>query len=333
MNYFKTISGLESEKDLRRIISTYPKMLDKRIQNSLDHLSVEFIEASQLVILACSSKQNKMFPLQVNLDGLRIRDNQSFSFPKSDARSLIIDDNSQLYSSLYFMVQGLVHGLRINGAIVETTTDTYLFKIEQVYFHCARAAARSAIWTEKNLVDSKYLNKENFIEHAPFLLLKTRNSVGKTELSPRGDNAGFVKMLTPNTLLLPERPGNKIAVSLRNIIQQPEIELFFMVPSSELTLSVLGIAKVITNQELLEQCTVNGKTPKTGILIEVESTKLQTHEAINKSQLWNQENKTKTNISTFSKALSAHINGTGLLGKVTNVVVDIAVKHDMRNLY
>lgn len=333
MNYFKTISGLESEKDLRRIISTYPKMLEKRIQNSLDHLSVEFIEASQVVILACSSKQNKMFPLQVNLEGLRIRDNLSFSFPKTDATSLIIDDNSQLYSSLYFMVQGLGHGLRINGAIVETTTDTYLFKIEQVYFHCARAAARSELWINNNAIDLEGLNKENFIEHAPFLLLKTRNQAGKTELSPRGDNAGFVKMITPNTLLLPERPGNKIAVSLRNIIQQPEIELFFMVPSSELTLSVLGIAKVITNQELLEQCTVNGKTPKTGILIEVESTKLQAHQAIDKSKFWGNENKIKTNITSFSKALSTHINGEGLLGKATNIAVDLVVKHDMRNLY
>ena len=57
-NYFETIRGITSDKNLRQIISNYPKMLDKRIQNTLDHLSIEFIDASQLVILAFSGKQN-----------------------------------------------------------------------------------------------------------------------------------------------------------------------------------------------------------------------------------------------------------------------------------
>ena len=332
-NYFKTTPSIETEKDLRQIISTYPKMLDKRIQNTLDHLSIEFIEASQIVILGSCSKQNRMIPLQVSHQSLSIRDQQYFSFPKTNASSLIFNEVAPLYASLYFMAHGFGHGLRINGTIEETTTEAYLFKIEQVYFHCARAAARSAIWTKASAVDSRYLKKENFIEHAPFLLLKTRNQTGKTELSPRGDDAGFVKMLRPNTLLLPERPGNKIAVSLRNIIQHPEVELLFMIPSSDQTLSITGIAKIISDQELLEQCAVNGKKPKTGILIQIESTELQTHQVINKSQLWNQENKTKANITSFSKALSSHINGTGLLGKATSVVVDVVVKHDMKNLY
>lgn len=332
-NYFETIRGITSDKNLRQIISNYPKMLDKRIQNTLDHLSIEFIDVSQLVILAFSGKQNRMLPLKVGQVGLSIRDKQHFSFPKTKASSLIFDDHSPLYASLYFIAKGLGHGLRINGYIIDTDTNTYLFKIEQVYFHCARAAARSELWSNEVQIKSENLNKDNFIEHAPFLLLKTLNKKGETELSPRGDNAGFVKFINSNTLLLPERPGNKIAVSLRNIILQPTIELLFMVPSSDQTLSILGVAKVINDKQLLKQCTVNGKIPKLGTLIQIKSTCLQSHKAINESQIWVQENTPKPSITSFSKALSAHINGEGLVGKATNVIVDIVVKHDMKNLY
>ena len=171
-----------------------------------------------------------MLPLKVGQVGLSIRDKQHFSFPKTKASSLIFDDHSPLYAFLYFIAKGLGHGLRIVGYFIDTDTNTYLFKIEQVYFHCARAAARSEIWSNEVQIKSENLNKDNFIEHAPFLLLKTQNKKGETELSPREDNAGFVKFINSNTLLLPERPGNKIAVSLRNIILQPTIELLFMAP-------------------------------------------------------------------------------------------------------
>jgi hypothetical protein len=314
-------------------MAAYPKVLDKRIQHTLDHLSIEFIQVSQVVFLASSLEQNRMFALKVNQGGLSIRDQHHFSFPKTKTSSPLFDDHSDVYVSLYFIAKDIGHGLRVNGTINTRDTDTYFINIEQVYFHCARAVARSELWLDKNRKKPEPLNKDNFIKHAPFLLLKTLNHLGKTELSPRGDKSGFVKNLNTNTMLLPERPGNKIATSLRNIIHNPKIELLFLVPFSNKTLNILGRAKVITDQSLLRQCSVNGKVPKLGILIEIESSFLKSDTTIDESQIWSQEKTAKPNITSFSKALSVHINGEGFLGKVTNIIVDVQVKHDMRNLY
>ncbi len=332
-NYFQSIQGIESEKDLRRIISAYPNMLDKRVQKALDALAIEFIDASSIAIIATSSNQNRMFPLQINKQGLSIRDNLHFSFAKTNTSLLRFSDSSHLYASIYFLAEGIGHGLRVNGIIAKNKHDAYLFTITEVYFHCARAAARAAIWSYDKHENLKIFSRENFIKNASFLVLKTMNHEGKTELSPRGDNPGFVKQLNSNTLLLPERPGNKIAVSLRNIIQQPDIELFFFTPYSDQTLSIFGKAKVITDKHLLEQCAVKGKHPKAGILIQIETLEFARYEILLKNNIGHKNLITKPAITSFSKALSIHINGTGLVGKATSAVVGAVVKHDMKNLY
>src|SRR5690349_8549025 len=57
-----------------------------------------------------------------------------------------------------------------------------------------------------------------FIAHAPFLMLGTADATGRCDVSPRGDAAGFVRVLDERTLVIPERPANRLADSLRNII-------------------------------------------------------------------------------------------------------------------
>jgi hypothetical protein len=235
-----------------------------------------------------------------------------------------------LNASLYFMVPGLGHGLRINGSLCSDKTNQ-IFKIEQVYFHCARAAARAELWLPNT---APLIDKHNIIQQSPFLLLKTINSEGKTEVSPRGDKAGFIKVLSDQTLLLPERPGNKIAVSLRNILECSKVELLLLVPCSNKTLNIKGTAIATSDQTRLNQCTVNGKTPKVGILIEIESSQFSNDKALKASELWDNKNAVEKNsVTSFSKALSSHINGIGLLGKATNIIVGAHVKHDMQNLY
>jgi predicted pyridoxine 5'-phosphate oxidase superfamily flavin-nucleotide-binding protein len=170
--------------------------------------------------------------------------------------------------------------------------------------------------------------------HSPYALLKTINHAEHTELSPRGDEPGFIQHINNNTIFMPERPGNKVAVSLRNIIQNPNIELLVMVPGYSQTQNIHGHAYVTTDSELLEPCTVNGKKPKIGIVIKVISKHFQVDKALLNSKIWDASQAVdKTTLTAFPKALSSHMNGTGLLGKATNKVVEAIVKHDMKNLY
>ena len=101
--------------------------------------------------------------------------------------------------------------------------------------------------------------------------------------------AGFVQVLDERTLLLPDRPGNRLADSLRNVLENPHVALLFFVPGVTDTFRVNGRATIVDDPELLEPCAVEGKVPKLGLLIEVEEAYTHCSKAFLRSQLWDPE--------------------------------------------
>jgi PPOX class probable FMN-dependent enzyme len=125
-----------------------------------------------------------------------------------------------------------------------------------------------------------------FIARSPFLSLGTTNARGQADVSPRGDQPGFVLVLDDNTLFLPERPGNARYDTLLNIIENPHVGLLFFVPGFEDMLRVNGRAEVVVVPALLARCAVNGKLPKVGIRVQVEEAFLHCAKALRRSRLW-----------------------------------------------
>jgi uncharacterized protein len=125
-----------------------------------------------------------------------------------------------------------------------------------------------------------------FIERAPFLCLATSDAAGRCDVSPRGDPAGFVRILDDVTLLLPERPGNRLADSLRNILQNPSVGLLFIIPGVGDSFRVNGRATLTDDPGLLGPCAVEGKVPQLGILVDIESAYTQCSKAFQRSHLW-----------------------------------------------
>ncbi len=125
-----------------------------------------------------------------------------------------------------------------------------------------------------------------FVERSPFVCVATSDTAGHCDLSPRGDPAGFVRILDDRTLLLPERPGNRLADSLRNILANPHIGLLFVVPGATDTFRVNGRAAITTDPDLLAPCAVDGKTPLLGILVDIDEAYTQCSKALLRSQLW-----------------------------------------------
>ena len=128
-----------------------------------------------------------------------------------------------------------------------------------------------------------------FVERSPFVLLATASADGRCDVSPRGDPPGFVRILDERTLLLPDRPGNRLADSLRNITENPHVGLLFLIPGLGETLRVNGRASVVTDRELLEPSAVEGKAPTLGILVEIEQVFTHCPKAFIRSELWNPE--------------------------------------------
>jgi PPOX class probable FMN-dependent enzyme len=128
-----------------------------------------------------------------------------------------------------------------------------------------------------------------FIERSPFVCLATSDRAGNCDLSPRGDPAGFVRILDDRTLLIPERPGNRLADSLRNVLANPHIGLLFAVPGVTDTFRVNGRAAITVDAELLAPCAVEGKLPALGILVDIEEAYTQCSKAFLRSHLWDPE--------------------------------------------
>ena len=124
-----------------------------------------------------------------------------------------------------------------------------------------------------------------FIEAAPFFALATSGPEG-LDCSPRGDAPGFVRVADEKMLLIPDRPGNNRIDSLRNILADPRVALLFLIPGVGETIRVIGRASILTDPAFTESFIVNGKAPRTVIVVAVERVFYQCTKAIVRSKLW-----------------------------------------------
>jgi PPOX class probable FMN-dependent enzyme len=124
------------------------------------------------------------------------------------------------------------------------------------------------------------------IQASPFAVLATGCPEG-LDCSPRGDVAGFVRVADDKTLLMPDRRGNNRVDSLRNIVRDPRVALLFMIPGLGTTLRVNGRAHLTTDDDVLESFCMDGKAPRSVVVITIESVYFQCARAIVRSDLWN----------------------------------------------
>lgn len=125
-----------------------------------------------------------------------------------------------------------------------------------------------------------------YIEASPFVALATAGPEG-LDCSPRGDLAGFVRIHDARTLMLPDRRGNNRVDSLRNIVRDPRVGLLFVIPGSGNTLRVNGRAHLDTDPALLDSFRMEGKPPRSVIVIALDSIYFQCARAIVRADLWN----------------------------------------------
>lgn len=124
------------------------------------------------------------------------------------------------------------------------------------------------------------------IEVSPFAVLATAGPEG-LDCSPRGDITGFVRIADDKTLLMPDRRGNNRVDSLRNIVRDPRVALLFLIPGVGNTLRVNGRAYLTTDGDVLESFLMDGKVPRSVVMITIESVYFQCARAIVRSDLWN----------------------------------------------
>ncbi len=130
---------------------------------------------------------------------------------------------------------------------------------------------------------------QRFVEQSPFCAVSSQDARGRTDISPRGDKRGFVDIIHPGLLLIPDRPGTQRFDTFCNVLENPPVSVLFLTPGVFDTVRVNGTGLVTVDPDLLAGSAINGKVPKVGILIEVEEAFGQFAKAIRRAGLWNVE--------------------------------------------
>jgi PPOX class probable FMN-dependent enzyme len=127
---------------------------------------------------------------------------------------------------------------------------------------------------------------ESFIAQSPMVFVSSSNGIGQCDVSPRGDEAGFVYVANSGQLIIPDRPGNKRVDTLSNILENPHVGLLFIIPGMEEVMRVNGKAYLIRDHAVLENLTFKGKAPTIGIVVEVEECFIHCPRALKQAGIW-----------------------------------------------
>jgi len=184
-----------------------------------------------------------------------------------------------------------------------TTVD----QLEALYGEVGEASRRKE-------VDHVHPAYRSMIEASPFCVLATSGPDG-LDASPRGDPAGFVVVQDEHTLLLPDRRGNNRIDSLRNLVADPRMALLFLIPGKGETLRVNGRAAISADPALLERFAVEGKPPRSVLVVSVETVYFQCARAIHRSRLW-------------TAAAEGEVPAVPTAGTVLSALTDAAIDGD-----
>ena len=149
-----------------------------------------------------------------------------------------------------------------------------------------------------------------FIARSPFLVIASSDPSGRCDASPKGDAPGFVQVLDDETLLIPDRLGNNRVDTIGNLLVRPGVGLIFFVPGINETLRVNGRVRVTTDPAVLEPLAVNGKVPRSGILVAAEEIYFHCGKALIRSDLWNpKKHLRRSEFPSLGRILADQIGG------------------------
>ncbi|MCA8879017.1 MAG: pyridoxamine 5'-phosphate oxidase family protein [Rhodobacteraceae bacterium] len=125
-----------------------------------------------------------------------------------------------------------------------------------------------------------------FIARAPFCLIATSGADGHIDVSPKGDPAGFVQVLDPGRLAIPDRPGNRRIDTFHNLLRNPQIGILFLIPGKNETLRIRGEARIVRDAALLQGMAVNGRVPALALVVHVREAFFHCPKCMIRGHLW-----------------------------------------------
>ena len=126
----------------------------------------------------------------------------------------------------------------------------------------------------------------DWLAASPFCLVATSDEDGRCDVSPKGDPAGFVRVLDDTTIAIPERLGNKRADGYKNILANPHVGLLFLIPGRGDTLRINGRAHLVADAPWFDDMVVKGHRPVLALVVEIDEVFGHCAKAFMRSKLW-----------------------------------------------
>ena len=147
-----------------------------------------------------------------------------------------------------------------------------------------------------------------FIRRSPFLLLSTVDGNGAVEVSPKGDEPGFVDVADANTLLVPDRKGNNLAFGHINVLSNPNVGMIFLLPGTGETLRVSGRAALHDDDDLCTRFVARGQPAKLVMKVDVLRAYFHCARAIVRASLWQPDRWAEPMKVSFGKIFAEVMN-------------------------
>jgi len=177
------------------------------------------------------------------------------------------------------------------------------------------------------VIDRVDVHCRAFIELSPFAVLSTADAEGFPEVSPRGGDPGFVRVLDEHRLVLPDRQGNNRVDSLHNLVANPRAALLFFVPGAEETLKVFGTTTIVDAEALGIDLTEFGRAPKSVVLLSVTRAYFQCGKAVMRSGLWDPSKQVdRSTMTPFGQVLKDHCRLETPLPDDATIRADLALE-------
>lgn len=175
--------------------------------------------------------------------------------------------------------------------------------------------------------DSKILTALNdfardFIARSPFLVLSTSDAEGRHDASPKGDAEGFVLIEDDHTIVIPDRPGNRLVMGHLNVLSQSGVGVIFMIPGTPETFRVNGHAELTRDPELLERLAARGRPAILGIRIRIDECFFHCAKAFIRSSLWKPEKWGERHRVSFGEMYVAESGADQEVGRAIDAAVN-----------
>jgi PPOX class probable FMN-dependent enzyme len=146
-----------------------------------------------------------------------------------------------------------------------------------------------------------------WIERTTFVAVASSDGRGNLDVSPKGDPAGFIKVLDEKTLVIPDRIGNQRADTFRNVLEHPRVGLMLVVPKRKEVVRINGRAEIARDDALLDMTVVNGHRPDLALVVRVEEAFFHCGKSMIRSAMWQPEKwGSVQGMSTYAEALKDH---------------------------